>query len=131
MNTPANGPEHVVELLDRAFNEGDLEAVLAFYEEDATVVAAPATILRGHSQLRIFFERALASGNRATQLKTRVFENDGIALFLSHWTLTPKSAQPDARRQVFDATTVFRCQRDGSWKILIDNPFGPAALETP
>ena len=32
MSMMANSPEHAVELLDRAFNEGDLEAVLSFYE---------------------------------------------------------------------------------------------------
>jgi ketosteroid isomerase-like protein len=127
MNHPADTPEHVVELLDHAFNRG--EAVLAFYEEGATVIAAPTVTLRGHAQLRTFFARALESGNHATQLRTRVFEADGIALFLSRWTLTSKNAAPDAQRQVFVATTVFRRQPDGSWKILIDNPFGPAALE--
>ncbi|HUB29131.1 MAG TPA: nuclear transport factor 2 family protein [Terracidiphilus sp.] len=128
MNGPAMCPDQVVELLDRAFNDGDLESVLAFYEEDACVITPPATTLRGPAQLRPFFERALASGTHATQLRTRVFEADGIALFLSHWTLTRKTAEPDTQPQVFVATTVFRRQPDRSWKILIDNPFGPAVL---
>ncbi|HLY42098.1 MAG TPA: nuclear transport factor 2 family protein [Terracidiphilus sp.] len=130
MITPADHPEHVVELLDHAFNRGDVEAVLAFYEEAATVVATPPNILRGKTQLRSFFKTALLSGSRAKQLKVRVIETDGIALFLSHWSLVPKDAAPEAAGQVFFATTVFRKQSNGSWKVLIDNPFGSAALES-
>jgi ketosteroid isomerase-like protein len=129
MNAPADSPELAVELLDRAFNGGDLDAVLSFYEEGATVVASPANVLRGREQLVTFFEAALRSGAHAKQLRTQVFEADGIALFLSRWTLLPKNAAQDEIGQVFFATTVFRRHPDGSWKILIDNPFGPAALE--
>lgn len=131
MNVRAETPEHAVELLDCAFNAGDLEAVLAFYEDNATVVPSPNTILRGGAQLRAFFESALRSGSHAQQLKMRVFETDGIALFLSRWTLGPTNTTPGTCEQIFVATTVFRKQADGSWKILIDNPFGPAVLGAP
>lgn len=126
---PADSPEHAVEMLDQAFNNGDLEAVLAFYEEAATLVATPITVLRGRAQLRAFFESALRSGSHAKQLKTRVIESGEIALFLSRWTLIPKNAAPETRQEFF-ATTVMRKQSDGSWKVLIDNPIGPAALDT-
>ena len=39
MTLDASSLEHTVELLDRAFNEGDLDAVLSFYEDAAVVVA--------------------------------------------------------------------------------------------
>jgi hypothetical protein len=35
-------PEEAVELLDHAFNAGDLQAVLSFYENSAVVVTEPA-----------------------------------------------------------------------------------------
>jgi uncharacterized protein (TIGR02246 family) len=129
MTPNARNPEHAVELLDHAFNDGDLEAVLSFYEDAAVVVAAPSRTLRGKSELRTFFESAMRSGTSAKQLKTRVIEADGVALFLSRWTLTPTETPPDAAPRTFVATTVFRKQSDGSWKALIDNPFGPLLLE--
>jgi uncharacterized protein (TIGR02246 family) len=126
----AHSPLEAVELLDHAFNSGDLDAVLACYEEDAAIVASPTTTVRGRTQLRTFFETTLRSESRAKQLRTRVFEVDGIALFLSRWTLIPKDAASHATGPAFIATTILRKQPDGSWKILIDNPFGPAALGT-
>ena len=124
----ANSPEHVVELLDRAFNEGDVESVLSFYEAGAVVVTGPGRLARGIVELRSFFEQVMGSGASANQLKTHVIEADGLALFLSRWTLRTKSVTSDTRSQTFVATTVFRKQPDGNWKILIDNSLGPLVL---
>jgi ketosteroid isomerase-like protein len=99
-------PEQAVELLDRAFNQGDLDAVLSFYEPKAVVVTEPGKLARGTEELRTFFDRAMRSGATAKQLKTHVIEADALALFSSRWTL---------RTQTFVATTLFRKQPDGTW----------------
>jgi ketosteroid isomerase-like protein len=121
----AHSPEHVVELLDLAFNRGDLEAVLAFYEDAAVVVTEPGRVVRGSAELRSFFTSVIRSGVTAKQNKTHVIEADGIALFLSRWTL---QQQGPSENRTFIATTVFRKQDDGSWKALIDNSLGPLVL---
>lgn len=125
-----NSPEHAVELLDRAFNEGNLEVILSFYEESAVVVAAdPPRFLRGSAELRSFFAGAIGSKLVAKQIKTRVIEADGVALFVSRWSLSPRNHDSAAATRTFVATSVFRRQSDGTWKILIDNPFGPLLLD--
>ena len=118
-------PEQAVELLDQAFNAGDLEAVLTFYENAAVVVTEPGKVARGADELREFFSAAMRSGASAKQLKTSVLEADGVALFLSRWTL---SMQGQGTARSFVATTVFRKQADGDWKVLIDNSLGPLIL---
>lgn len=125
-----NSPEHAVELLDRAFNEGNIEAILSFYEESAVVVATdPPRLLRGSAELRSFFAGAIGSNLVAKQIKTRVIEADGVALFVSRWSLSPRNHDSAAATRTFVATSVFRRQSDGTWKILIDNPFGPQLLD--
>lgn len=127
--TLASGPEHAVEAMDRAFNEGDLATLLSFYEDAAVVVADPSRIIRGKDALKTFFEDAMRSGASAKQIKTRVIEAEGVALFLSRWTLNSNPDEINAAPRTFVATTVFRRQPDGSWKALIDNPFGPLLLD--
>lgn len=125
----AASPAHAVELMDRAFNQGDLETVLSLYEDAAVVVTEPGKIARGASELRSFLAAAIQSRLSAHQLKTWVIEADGVALFLSRWTLSsdaPSSGSP----RTFTATTVFRRQADGGWKAIIDNPIGPLILES-
>ena len=120
--------EASVELLDQAFNRGDVEAVLAFYEAGAVVVTEPGKTPRGKPDLRAFFEQAMASGASARQMKTFAIEADGIALFLSKWVLVTKNAEGEAIERRFTATSVLRKQSDGTWRILIDNSFGPLVL---
>jgi uncharacterized protein (TIGR02246 family) len=118
-------PEGAVELLDQAFNEGDLGKVLSFYEDGAVVVTEPGKTASGVGELRSFFEQAIQSGGSAKQVKIHVIEADGIALFISRWTF---HAAGEVAARSLVATTVFRKQTDGEWKILIDNPYGPLVL---
>jgi len=124
----ASSPEHAVEMVDDAFNRGDLEAVLAFYEAAAVVVTEPGKSARGTDELRVFFGRVMQSGVSAKQLKTHVIEAEGIALFLSRWTLKSASGETAEGARTFIATTVLRKQPDGTWKALIDNSLGPLVL---
>ena len=118
----AANPEHAVEILDKAFNEGDLATVLSFYEDNAVVITEPCKSARGKEELKDFFEGIMQAGSSARQVTTHVIEADGIALFLSRWTREVKDASVPLR--TFTATTVFRRQQDGGWKVLIDNPLG-------
>ncbi|HVW53048.1 MAG TPA: DUF4440 domain-containing protein [Trinickia sp.] len=125
----ATSPEHAVELLDRAFNDCDIDTVMDFYEDEAVIVTEPGRTVRGRTQLRSFFERAMKSHASARQLKTRVFEADGVALFLSRWALERRDSNGGVSTREFVATTVFREQPGGGWKVLIDNSLGPLVLD--
>lgn len=70
-------------MVDRAFNEGDIETVLNFYEDVAVVITGFGKMARGKDELRSFFERVFASKLSSRHIKTYVLEADGIALFLS------------------------------------------------
>jgi ketosteroid isomerase-like protein len=130
MTEIAKSPEQAVQLLDEAFNRGDLDAVLSFYEEGAVLVAAgPPRVVQGTAALREFFAQAMRSGLIAKQIKTSVIEAEGVALFLSRWSLAPCNPDSTEPARTFHATSVFRRQSDGSWKLLIDNPIGPLVLD--
>jgi ketosteroid isomerase-like protein len=122
----AKTPEHAVDLLDQAFNQGDLEGVLRYYDDAAVVIPIPGTQARGIQELRTLYQRFMHPGVTAKQIKTNVIEADGIALFTSRWTLNIEGEPP----QTFIATTVLRRQPDGSWKALIDNARGPQILDS-
>jgi ketosteroid isomerase-like protein len=106
----ASSPEHIVQMMDKAFNEGDVNSLLGFYEDAAVVVTEPTKLARGKQQLRLFLEYVMSSNHTARQLKTHVIEADGIALFLSRWTLATSG---EASPKKFVATTVFRRQPNG------------------
>ncbi len=58
-------PDQAVIELDEAFARRDLAGVLAFYEDDAVVVAEPNRIIQGKEELRQFFTRMFMLNGRA------------------------------------------------------------------
>lgn len=121
----ARTPQETVLALDEAFNRGDLESVLSFYD-DAAVMVMPGRLARGKAELRQAFQEIMASHATVKQQRTFALEADGVALFISRWTLTRATAA--ATPTHFVATAVFRKQPNGDWRCLIDNSAGPAVL---
>lgn len=123
-------PLETVELLDEAFNRGDLEAVLSFYEEGAVMVLEPGRLATGRAEMRRAYEWIFANMKGvARQEKTHVIECGDIALFTSRWNysgMTPDGT-PVARESY--ASVILRKHADGNWRIVVDNSWGPAVLQ--
>lgn len=121
--------EETVLEMDEAFNRGDIEAVLNFYDDEAVVVLEPGRVVRGKAALRAAFESIFSLQGVARQIKTHVIETGDIALFISRWNFSGKTPDGAAFSRESIATSVFRRQPDGGWRCVIDNPNGPAVLD--
>jgi len=124
----ASSPEEAVKELDEAFGRADLEAVLAFYEDDAVVVVEPGRLARGKDELTRFFSHVFTLKGAATQIETNVLESGDIALFTSRWRFTGTTLDGTPFQKESIATSVFRKGIDGGWRMVIDNSHGPAVL---
>jgi uncharacterized protein (TIGR02246 family) len=125
----AQTPLETIELLDEAFNLGDIEAVLDFYEDEAVIVAEPNRLVAGKAGIRATYEWIFANiKGVARQDKTHVIETGDIALFTSKWSFTGtlSNGQPASRESY--ASVVLRRQDDGRWRIVVDNSWGHAVL---
>ncbi len=124
-------PLKTVEAVDDAFSRGDVEAVLSFYEDGAAVVIRPGTTVEGHAALRRAFEALFSSFREpptVKQFNTQVIAVGELALFISRWSMSGTSVDGTPVNRAGDASSVLRKQRDGSWKLVIDNPWGVAVL---
>ena len=107
----------------RAFNARDIDRLVELYDEDATLIVppegAPAT---GKPAIREAIRATLALQPRARLVVLDKLEADGLALTQGLWTLVG-TGEDGARVELSGrGTMVSRCQRDGSWKIVLDNP---------
>jgi uncharacterized protein (TIGR02246 family) len=125
----ARSPLEAIELLDEAFNRGDLEAMLDFYEDGATLVAEPGRLVNGKIEIKQTYEWILSNiKGTARQEKTHVIETGDIALFTSRWTYSGTTSDGSAVSRDSYASVILRQQADGGWRIVVDNSWGPAVL---
>lgn len=104
-----------------------LSGFLAFMK--TMLVVEPGRLAKGKREIRAAFEQIFSSKASAKQKKSVVIEADGIALFISQWTFSRNEPDGCVATGQFIATSVCRKQNDGSWRLLIDNSFGPSVLE--
>jgi ketosteroid isomerase-like protein len=78
----------------------------------------------GKSGLREALQGFLDLGGTVSLLGSTAFEHGDIALTHSHWRMDIPNADP------MEATTaeIVRRQADGSWKYILDNPWGGGVL---
>ena len=117
-------PAETVNQLMGAINRGDVESAVALYEPEATLVAEPGKPVRGRTAIRAALEGFIALKPTLTGETHQVIEGGDVALFSSKWSL--KGATPDGKPVHMGgiSSDVLRRQADGTWLIVIDNPWG-------
>ena len=121
---PARTPEEVHELFSKHFAAGDKEAILALYETEATFLPQPGQSVSGTAAISEALGGFLALKGELKMQPARVLWSNDIALLFSKWTL--KGTGPDGNAVELSGQTsdVVRRQADGTWLMVIDNPYG-------
>jgi len=121
-------PSEVHELWTKAFIARDLSALLALYEPDAVLAPSSNERFQGHDAIRSALESFLAL-KPVFQMRTeRVVQAGDLAVLFSPWQLIGLDPAGNEVHMAGVTSDVVRCQRDGSWLMVIDNPFGGSHL---
>jgi uncharacterized protein (TIGR02246 family) len=120
-------PGYVIEQFSHLLNGGDLDALVGLYEPDAAFVPEPGVVLRGHDAIREALQGFLALSPTITGEIQGVVETGGVALVVNRWRLEGTGPGGDRVEMSGVSADVVRRQPDGSWRVLIDDPWGGAA----
>ena len=118
-------PADVYPTLLKAFNAGDIDAIVACYESQACFVLKSGDTARGAVELRKMFQATLSY---KPDLKLNVSKiipaGDDLALVIVKWTSRTVSSSGETKVWAGTATDIVRRQPDGTWKLALDNPYG-------
>jgi ketosteroid isomerase-like protein len=112
-----------------AFNNGDLDALVALYEPGSALATAEGETQTGAKQLRTSFQALIGVKGKMAIDTVYVIEADGIALLRGSWNLESSASDGTSVTMKGQSIEVARKQQDGSWCFVIDHPFG--AVEQP
>jgi ketosteroid isomerase-like protein len=121
-DTPAATVKHFSELL----GEGRLDALLTLYEEGATFVPEPGRAVSGHESIRCELERLVALDPHMSGRVEQVLQAGDTALVAYRWRMEARAPDGTPIRQEGLSADVLRRRPDGSWGVIIDDPYGGA-----
>jgi uncharacterized protein (TIGR02246 family) len=116
-------PGDVIRGFADRLNQGDVEGALELYEPEATFVPEPGTTVSGREGIREALERFAALKPKLTGEIQAVREGGDVALVLNRWHLDGQGPEGPVEMSGTSAD-VLRRQEDGSWRVLIDDPWG-------
>jgi uncharacterized protein (TIGR02246 family) len=127
MSLPSQSPEATLERFAARLAEQDLDALLDLYEPDAAFAPEPGRAVTGREAIGEALAGFLALRPRMTATVEQVLAADDTALVVNRWTL--EGTQPDGAPIEMGGLSadVLRRRPDGSWGILIDDPWGGGA----
>ena len=121
----ARTPTEAHVLYAEKMNAGDLEGLCALFADDAVLVPQPgAEPISGMQEIREFKKGFLALNPTITMETTFVVEYGDTALMRSKWHFVGTTEGGEVVDMTQNGTEVVQRQPDGTWKYIIDHPFG-------
>jgi ketosteroid isomerase-like protein len=112
-----------ISAMTTAFAAGNIDGIMKNYEPGAVVVAQPGQPVSGDADLRAMFAEFISAGVNFTYGAHDVIVAGDTGLHLMSWT----APGPDGPMTAL-SVAVLRRQTNGSWKMVIDHPFGDGVM---
>ncbi|WP_293779054.1 DUF4440 domain-containing protein [uncultured Oxalicibacterium sp.] len=119
-------PEDSSRILVHAIETGDIDTIIALYEEEAILFSKSGRALQGEAAIRDNNLALIALKPAfAIEFITATISADGqLATNRMKATLSWKTESGEEKQASVDTLEVLRKQEDGSWRYVIDDPYG-------
>jgi uncharacterized protein (TIGR02246 family) len=111
-----------------ACNAGELDTLLNLYEPEAVIVEPTGEFSQGTDAIREHLSKLLAMQPSMRILGSRTVIAGDLAQSSSHWRCEAVAPDGSPMRLEHYGSELARRQADGSWRLVVDNPWGAAAL---
>lgn len=119
---------------DEAINSQNFDRLLESYEPNATLVVRPGRIVSGQTDMKNAFEKISEYFNHSLKVSQEdlvVIEAGDTALVMSKAYIESPNKTDSKYSKEREAIYVYRKDKEGKWRCLIDNSYGFELLSQP
>jgi uncharacterized protein (TIGR02246 family) len=117
-------PEEVLNSVTEGINAGDLDSLMTLYEPLACFASQPGQLAKSPDGIRESL-RGFIDMNGKLDLKVkRVLRASDLALVTTEWSFSGTGSNGKRVDITAKSADVLRQQLDGTWRFVIDNPWG-------
>jgi ketosteroid isomerase-like protein len=117
-------PEQVLESIVNGINTGNLDALMPLYEAEAAFATRPGSLRHGPQGVCEALAGFIAMKGTLDLDVTGVLEASDLALVTTAWSFSGTGPGGEPVTLAAKSADVLRRQADGSWRLVIDNPWG-------
>lgn len=117
-------PEETLRSIAEYINAGNLDSLMILYESDACFASQPGRFIKGREGIRQSMQGFVDMRGKLESKIKRVFQTSNLALVISEWSFNGTGPDGNPVNLASTSTDVLRQQPDGTWRVIIDNPWG-------
>jgi uncharacterized protein (TIGR02246 family) len=118
-------PEEVLNSVRGGINTGNLDSLMMLYETEACFASQPGQLAKSPEAIRQSLRGFTDTKNGKLDLKVkRVLQTSDLALVITEWSFSGTGPDGKPVNIAAKSADVLRQQADGTWRFVIDNPWG-------
>jgi ketosteroid isomerase-like protein len=117
-------PRELLSSYVEKFNLRNLSPLMNMYEPDACFVVQPTQVVTGIENIRQNLQSFIDMNGKLETKVTGVIQTSNLALVNTEWSFNGTGPDGNPINVAGKAVDLLRQQQDGTWRILIDNPWG-------
>jgi ketosteroid isomerase-like protein len=123
-------PGEVLDSVVEGINSGYLDSLLTFYEADACFASQPGQLAKSPEPVRQSLRSFIDLKGKLDLKVKRVLQASDLALVITEWSFSETGPAGNPVNMATKSADVLRHQPDGTWRFVIDNPWGQTNSRT-
>jgi ketosteroid isomerase-like protein len=117
-------PEEVLNSVTEGINSGNLDSLMTLYEPLACFASQPGELAKTPEGIRESLRSFIDLNGKLDLSVKRVLKANDLALVITEWSFNGTGPDRKPVHMTAKSADVLRQQSDGTWRFVIDNPWG-------